>query len=159
MIRRPPRSTLFPYTTLFRSIESLLQLDRLRHREVTRVRHAVELSLQQCLSRGPRKEGEGLRENQRKRRRQQAVEHPDDARGRVLLDSEHGAGTRGIRQPVLDGFRAKQQPCRRERLVQRPCRQWHAPPFTVDQKREVFEERGTPAVAVAIGGQGFRLIT
>src|SRR3989442_5528163 len=25
MIRRPPRSTLFPYTTLFRSIELLLQ--------------------------------------------------------------------------------------------------------------------------------------
>src|SRR2546422_10477363 len=24
MIRRPPRSTLFPYTTLFRSVESLL---------------------------------------------------------------------------------------------------------------------------------------
>src|SRR5256885_14746459 len=82
------------------AIESLLQLDRLRDREVTRVGHAVELSLQQCLSRGPRKEGEGLREHQRKRRRQQAVEHPDDARGRVLLDSEHGAGTRGIRQPV-----------------------------------------------------------
>src|SRR2546423_11138369 len=27
MIRRPPRSTLFPYTTLFRSIESLRQPD------------------------------------------------------------------------------------------------------------------------------------
>src|SRR2546426_9403917 len=25
MIRRPPRSTLFPYTTLFRSVESLLR--------------------------------------------------------------------------------------------------------------------------------------
>src|SRR3712207_7739910 len=25
MIRRPPRSTLFPYTTLFRSIESILE--------------------------------------------------------------------------------------------------------------------------------------
>src|SRR5256885_9883443 len=27
MIRRPPRSTLFPYTTLFRSIEVLLAVD------------------------------------------------------------------------------------------------------------------------------------
>src|SRR3712207_7422977 len=27
MIRRPPRSTLFPYTTLFRSAEALLVLD------------------------------------------------------------------------------------------------------------------------------------
>src|SRR3712207_8248209 len=26
MIRRPPRSTLFPYTTLFRSVEELLDL-------------------------------------------------------------------------------------------------------------------------------------
>src|SRR2546430_8166473 len=52
MIRRPPRSTLFPYTTLFRS-----------------------------LSRGPRKEGERLGEQQRKRRRQQAVVHPNDTRG------------------------------------------------------------------------------
>src|SRR3989442_10515730 len=28
MIRRPPRSTLFPYTTLFRSGEDLIRLDR-----------------------------------------------------------------------------------------------------------------------------------
>src|SRR5438132_8724076 len=28
MIRRPPRSTLFPYTTLFRSITSAFELDR-----------------------------------------------------------------------------------------------------------------------------------
>src|SRR5256885_3688528 len=35
MIRRPPRSTLFPYTTLFRSVA-------LREDEVTRPLHAVE---------------------------------------------------------------------------------------------------------------------
>src|SRR3712207_7627663 len=35
MIRRPPRSTLFPYTTLFRSDDA----DRLRH-ALRRVRHA-----------------------------------------------------------------------------------------------------------------------
>src|SRR5256886_17135246 len=28
MIRRPPRSTLFPYTTLFRSIEALIEAGR-----------------------------------------------------------------------------------------------------------------------------------
>src|SRR2546422_11758460 len=33
MIRRPPRSTLFPYTTLFRSLDALLQRRLLaRHR-------------------------------------------------------------------------------------------------------------------------------
>src|SRR2546430_12686101 len=30
MIRRPPRSTLFPYTTLFRSVEPDVVLDRVR---------------------------------------------------------------------------------------------------------------------------------
>src|SRR2546425_2364442 len=30
MIRRPPRSTLFPYTTLFRSIDGAVQVDGLR---------------------------------------------------------------------------------------------------------------------------------
>src|SRR2546427_8780508 len=29
MIRRPPRSTLFPYTTLFRSVEHITPLSRL----------------------------------------------------------------------------------------------------------------------------------
>src|SRR2546426_6458868 len=29
MIRRPPRSTLFPYTTLFRSIEAILVVPRI----------------------------------------------------------------------------------------------------------------------------------
>src|SRR2546430_2951832 len=29
MIRRPPRSTLFPYTTLFRSVHAVLLVDRL----------------------------------------------------------------------------------------------------------------------------------
>src|SRR3712207_8010432 len=28
MIRRPPRSTLFPYTTLFRSLETFARIDR-----------------------------------------------------------------------------------------------------------------------------------
>src|SRR5256886_16587944 len=33
MIRRPPRSTLFPYTTLFRSVSQLLQRRPMRVRE------------------------------------------------------------------------------------------------------------------------------
>src|SRR5690242_21208950 len=31
MIRRPPRSTLFPYTTLFRSHRGRADVDRIRH--------------------------------------------------------------------------------------------------------------------------------
>src|SRR2546430_11236913 len=34
MIRRPPRSTLFPYTTLFRSKVALVEIVRARVREV-----------------------------------------------------------------------------------------------------------------------------
>src|SRR2546422_3289442 len=37
MIRRPPRSTLFPYTTLFRSVRRMLQLQRPRALPVRRV--------------------------------------------------------------------------------------------------------------------------
>src|SRR3712207_8824742 len=33
MIRRPPRSTLFPYTTLFRSLQRLAELDHLAPRQ------------------------------------------------------------------------------------------------------------------------------
>src|SRR2546427_12037384 len=33
MIRRPPRSTLFPYTTLFRSYRDLLDRRRVAHRD------------------------------------------------------------------------------------------------------------------------------
>src|SRR5256885_7297032 len=35
MIRRPPRSTLFPYTTLFRSLQALMQERARRVREPT----------------------------------------------------------------------------------------------------------------------------
>src|SRR3712207_7572848 len=40
MIRRPPRSTLFPYTTLFRSARALRPRDRRRRRRVRRERVA-----------------------------------------------------------------------------------------------------------------------
>src|SRR3712207_6947563 len=34
MIRRPPRSTLFPYTTLFRSVRGLIEVRKLAQRRV-----------------------------------------------------------------------------------------------------------------------------
>src|SRR2546421_9373918 len=41
MIRRPPRSTLFPYTTLFRSLPARRQAEGRRHRDRSRAhRHA-----------------------------------------------------------------------------------------------------------------------
>src|SRR3712207_7454253 len=41
MIRRPPRSTLFPYTTLFRSAEVLHRLGPAGHREAQAVLRAA----------------------------------------------------------------------------------------------------------------------
>src|SRR2546427_2986138 len=42
MIRRPPRSTLFPYTTLFRSIEDRTGRQRLARVEPVRVRELAQ---------------------------------------------------------------------------------------------------------------------
>src|SRR3712207_9552640 len=55
MIRRPPRSTLFPYTTLFRSVEvaAAQQLAVLEHERV--VRRRIELSADE-----PGREVEGV---------------------------------------------------------------------------------------------------
>src|SRR5256885_11699091 len=48
MIRRPPRSTLFPYTTLFRSLVGDLERARDHHR-----RAALELGLVTAVGVGP----------------------------------------------------------------------------------------------------------
>src|SRR5260370_16404856 len=45
MIRRPPRSTLFPYTTLFRSKELLASTNNLRRRRSGTARTTARLGL------------------------------------------------------------------------------------------------------------------
>src|SRR5260370_13769874 len=46
MIRRPPRSTLFPYTTLFRSLVLLISLDQLFRRHFdAEVHHVIPVVL------------------------------------------------------------------------------------------------------------------
>src|SRR5256886_14844817 len=47
MIRRPPRSTLFPYTTLFRSAEAVVEGGRAGHGRTSDGRLTVELSVPQ----------------------------------------------------------------------------------------------------------------
>src|SRR5256885_10954879 len=51
MIRRPPRSTLFPYTTLFRSLQIVGRVDRARERPLAFVppRSADEQPAFRCL--------------------------------------------------------------------------------------------------------------
>src|SRR5438046_5087465 len=68
MIPRPPRSTLFPYTTLFRSLRPRSVRQRRDHREVQPTAPQLQLSF--------------LREGRRLRRRQGALERlvPEQAR-------------------------------------------------------------------------------
>src|SRR2546421_11437972 len=52
MIRRPPRSTLFPYTTLFRSLfnhESPVRGETFVSRKITRGLARIKLGMQDCL--------------------------------------------------------------------------------------------------------------
>src|SRR5260370_9445766 len=49
MIRRPPRSTLFPYTTLFRSLENVRQV--LRRDADPRITHREARLILLCLNR------------------------------------------------------------------------------------------------------------
>src|SRR2546426_6054096 len=56
MIRRPPRSTLFPYTTLFRSVGRFVQnLAQLGVDRVSRGQHVVQLHLPDHVSQRDRK--------------------------------------------------------------------------------------------------------
>src|SRR5438067_10618080 len=48
MIRRPPRSTLFPYTTLFRSAQVLRDVDRLLAVRVVRVVRRADRRVLPC---------------------------------------------------------------------------------------------------------------
>src|SRR3712207_8181356 len=51
MIRRPPRSTLFPYTTLFRSIDAAVreQLGKVAHSTMLGLSHRPAIELAQRL--------------------------------------------------------------------------------------------------------------
>src|SRR5687768_18289851 len=80
MIRRPPRSTLFPYTTLFRS--ELLHIERERRQ---RVGHpdggapVVSLRLTQAVLADGRDEVRNLR------RRERSEEHTSELQSRLHL--------------------------------------------------------------------------
>src|SRR2546426_8253908 len=76
MIRRPPRSTLFPYTTLFRSLRERLALDE-RH-------HVVDQALT-IAGEVDREDGRVLQAGQRLRLLSEARQH---ARGPGDLRSE-----------------------------------------------------------------------
>src|SRR5256885_8424551 len=61
MIRRPPRSTLFPYTTLFRSVQRPVQLGKAQ--VVADGKSELELEVGQRHGRGDRKDRKSTRLN------------------------------------------------------------------------------------------------
>src|SRR3712207_9430623 len=90
MIRRPPRSTLFPYTTLFRS-----DLER-RARLALALRGEVELGLRVAHRRGHREDvaGPGVDRDERRAREVAGGQRLVDGRARDLLQPEDRKSTR-----------------------------------------------------------------
>src|SRR3712207_8638026 len=78
MIRRPPRSTLFPYTTLFRSYPSLGPKALLQTRE----RRDLRVYGVPAFVRGVRRLPDGLRSRRRIRR---SEEHTSELQSRQYL--------------------------------------------------------------------------
>src|SRR2546429_4855240 len=58
MIRRPPRSTLFPYTTLFRSLRIRNFSETIAAGQAPRVTECVEAVIRSTFRRSPRRAGE-----------------------------------------------------------------------------------------------------
>src|SRR2546430_7973052 len=56
MIRRPPRSTLFPYTTLFRSIRTEHELIRFERRFIAKADQAFVVGIRQAAEQNTRSE-------------------------------------------------------------------------------------------------------
>src|SRR2546422_4159529 len=81
MIRRPPRSTLFPYTTLFRSSRRVPAGDRLR------IRHAIEgvVDLHRGKPLGVIREQLGFANLGRVKRALRSEEHTSELQSRLHL--------------------------------------------------------------------------
>src|SRR5258708_27117642 len=91
MIRRPPRSTLFPYTTLFRS----LRLSQPSTRLLGRASRPASAAAAQAddrpaaLATGPRlRSGAGCRAQQRSEEHTSELQSPDHLVCRLLLEKK-----------------------------------------------------------------------
>src|SRR2546422_6053180 len=82
MIRRPPRSTLFPYTTLFRSLEPLRDRSFALRRILCSLRHNLPHANPDLDHRGPDRRGAGGRAGA-------ATPLPADRKS-TRLNSSHG---------------------------------------------------------------------
>src|SRR5258708_27817838 len=88
MIRRPPRSTLFPYTTLFRSRKSV-GLRELAETPAFKPQHAVD-KLLEALNSEDRAECEDcLRDLNRSEEHTSELQSPDHLVCRLLLEKKN----------------------------------------------------------------------
>src|SRR2546430_11168308 len=89
MIRRPPRSTLFPYTTLFRSVAAGLQLDTGRMAAEGMSERERQLPLRKVVGRAERPETPAVGR--------------DQGLGELVPDVSGGEGPRRRTAPVPEG--------------------------------------------------------
>src|SRR2546421_7948382 len=93
MIRRPPRSTLFPYTTLFRSSPSL---------------RSTSLDPGRLVCGGVRLMADSIFESKLSRRRLRSEEHTSELQSRsdlvcrLLLENKTGPDPSPCRSPLVD---------------------------------------------------------
>src|SRR5256885_13217254 len=92
MIRRPPRSTLFPYTTLFRSLEAFREIFRRPARELPEDVALVERDRRHLVD--PRPAGMGGDDGQRRKIGGRSEEHTSELQSpcnlvcRLLLEKK-----------------------------------------------------------------------
>src|SRR3712207_7995256 len=86
MIRRPPRSTLFPYTTLFRSEQNRLRGDSPAGRPASDEFCDLSATARPRTSARPRPQGQGLRGTERPARQtHRSEEHTSELQSRQYL--------------------------------------------------------------------------
>src|SRR5260370_13433223 len=78
MIRRPPRSTLFPYTTLFRSVGSRAEARGCRRRRLRPAKEIQEVSV-------AARHRPGCRNGKRPERRTRSEEHTSELQSHLNL--------------------------------------------------------------------------
>src|SRR5438270_6721459 len=92
MIRRPPRSTLFPYTTLFRSVDDLVEVERVVPREQVVDKRPVDDAEERVVHPEPADRRQGHR---RRPREQRSEEHTSELQSqsnlvcRLLLEKKN----------------------------------------------------------------------
>src|SRR3712207_441952 len=115
MIRRPPRSTLFPYTTLFRSPRDRAAKRALPLRYVTRRTSEVEASRQPLEDERRRHEPNARgRELDRARDAAEPLAQPPNDLARIAAEVQVGADGAGARLEELDARRCVE---RRDRVA------------------------------------------